>query len=71
VYKGYLRRIAKSHDLLEKHQLVSALLKNVTNNLQYHCVKISHSTIVNATIIHAPVSTKNKDKTRDPDMHQA
>jgi hypothetical protein len=31
---------------------------------------VSFGTIVNASIIQAPSSTRNKDKTRDPDMHQ-
>jgi transposase, IS5 family len=33
-------------------------------------IKIGTGTIVDATIISAPPSTKNKDKRRDPDMHQ-
>jgi len=33
-------------------------------------LKVNRGTIVDATIIDAPSSTKNKDKTRDPDMHQ-
>jgi IS5 family transposase len=31
---------------------------------------IFKGTMVDATIIHAPSSTKNKDKLRDPDIHQ-
>lgn len=31
---------------------------------------LRHGTVVNATIIHAPSSTKNKDGKRDPEMHQ-
>jgi IS5 family transposase len=30
---------------------------------------LRHRTIVDATIIHAPSSTKNKERKRDPEMH--
>jgi IS5 family transposase len=33
-------------------------------------MKVSTGTIVDATIINAPSSTKNQDKARDPEMHQ-
>jgi IS5 family transposase len=33
-------------------------------------LKLSSGTIVDATIIHAPSSTKNEEKARDPEMHQ-
>ena len=33
-------------------------------------IRISTGTIVDATIIHAPSSTKNEKKERDPEMHQ-
>ena len=33
-------------------------------------MKVSKGTIVDATIINAPSSTKNRDKARDPEMHQ-
>jgi IS5 family transposase len=33
-------------------------------------MRLSTGTIVDATIINAPSSTKNKDKQRDPEMHQ-
>jgi IS5 family transposase len=33
-------------------------------------LKVNRGTIVDATIIDAPTSTKNKDKARDPDMHK-
>ena len=34
-------------------------------------MRITTGTIVDATIIHAPSSTKNRDQSRDPEMHQA
>jgi IS5 family transposase len=38
--------------------------------LQENGLKVSTGTIVDATIIDTPNSTKNKDKAREPDMHQ-
>jgi IS5 family transposase len=38
--------------------------------LERQGIQIGTGTIVDATIISAPPSTKNKDKRRDPDMHQ-
>jgi IS5 family transposase len=35
-----------------------------------HCMKLSEGTIVDATIIPAAESTKNKQRQRDPAMHQ-
>jgi transposase, IS5 family len=56
--------------LLEKHDLGRAML-NVVNEYLAQCgVRISTGTIVDATIIHAPSSTKNDAGQRDPEMHQ-
>jgi len=38
--------------------------------LQSQGVRITTGTIVDATIIHAPSSTKNREQRRDPEMHQ-
>jgi IS5 family transposase len=38
--------------------------------LQASAMKVGTGTIVDATIISAPSSTKNKQKQRDPEMHQ-
>lgn len=38
--------------------------------LEKHGMKLSQGTIVDATIIAVPPSTKNKSKARNPDMHQ-
>ena len=62
--------ICKFRHLLEKHQLGKKLFKEVGRYLQTQGLKIANGTIVDATIINAPTSTKNKDKQRDPDMHQ-
>ena len=56
--------------LLEKHSLGEALFAEVGAVLQTHGMKIGTGTIVDATLISAPSSTKNADKARDPEMHQ-
>ena len=56
--------------LLNKHQLGDALFAQVGAVVQNKGFKLNTGTIVDATIIGAPRSTKNADKARDPDMHQ-
>ncbi len=56
--------------LLEQHQLGTAMFGKVGELLQANGMKVSGGTIVDATIIEAPSSTKNSDGTRDPEMHQ-
>ncbi len=56
--------------LLEQHQLGTAMFAKVGDLLQANGMKISGGTIVDATIVEAPSSTKNSDGTRDPEMHQ-
>jgi transposase, IS5 family len=56
--------------LLERHQLCGALLDAVNHYLEDRGIRIGTGTIVDATIIHAPSSTKNATGTRDPAMHQ-
>jgi IS5 family transposase len=46
------------------------LFAKVGEVLQAHGLKVGTGTIVDATIISAPSSTKNADKQRDPEMHQ-
>lgn len=62
--------ICKFRHLLERHALGEKLFGAVAKHLQEKGIKIANGTIVDATIISAPPSTKNKDKARDPDMHQ-
>jgi transposase, IS5 family len=62
--------VCKFRHLLERHDLGTRLFERVTLHLQARGLKISTGTIVDATIISAPSSTKNKTKERDPDMHQ-
>jgi IS5 family transposase len=62
--------LLKFRRLLEKHRLGEALFAKVGAVLQAHGLKVGTGTIVDATIIGAPSSTKNADKQRDPQMHQ-
>jgi len=56
--------------LLERHQLGEQLFAAVGQVLQSRGLKVGSGTIVDATLISAPSSTKNTDKARDPEMHQ-
>jgi IS5 family transposase len=56
--------------LLEQHEIGLALFAKVGELLLANGLKLSGGTIVDATIIAAPSSTKNEDKARDPEMHQ-
>ncbi|MGH8190799.1 MAG: IS5 family transposase [Rhodanobacteraceae bacterium] len=56
--------------LLERHGLAEQILAEVNQYLVKHGMKLSRGTIVDATIIAAAPSTKNKAKARDPEMHQ-
>ena len=62
--------LLKFRRLLEKHDLGAALFAKVGEVLQASGLKVGTGTIVDATIIGAPSSTKNADKARDPEMHQ-
>jgi len=56
--------------LLEKHQLTERLLTQINAHLCELGLLVGKGTIVDATIIDAPSSTKNAKKKRDPQMHQ-
>src|SRR5216683_1058842 len=56
--------------LLEQHELGGAMLNAVNQYLESRGIRITTGTIVDATIIHAPSSTKNRSGERDPEMHQ-
>ena len=56
--------------LLEEHDLGAAMFAKVGELLLSNGLKLSGGTIVDATIIAAPSSTKNQDKARDTEMHQ-
>ena len=55
---------------LESHELSQALFAEVSAMLEERGLLMRQGTIVDATIIAAPSSTKNKRKARDPEMHQ-
>ena len=62
--------ICKFRHLLEVHRLGEQLFALIRTYLAEQGLQISRGTIVNATIISAPSSTKNRQKERDPEMHQ-
>src|SRR6516162_10810572 len=62
--------VCRFRHLLEAHDLGSRLFEEVHRYLEAKGLKIARGTIVDATIISAPSSTKNAAKARDPDMHQ-
>src|SRR5271156_5020276 len=51
--------------LLEEHDLCAQMLDTVNLYLESRGIRITTGTIVDATIIHAPSSTKNENKERD------
>lgn len=56
--------------LLEKHELTAGILGVINGYLGDRGLSLRQGTIVDATLINAPNSTKNKDGKRDPGMHQ-
>jgi len=62
--------VLRFRHLLEKHDLGGAMLDAVNQHLAAKGSRIETGTIVDATIIHAPSSTKNEKKQRDPAMRQ-
>jgi len=62
--------ILQFRHLLEKHDLGGAMLQAVNEYLESRDIRITTGTIVDATILHAPSSTKNRSGERDPEMHQ-
>ncbi len=62
--------VCRFRHLLEKHDLCGLMLDAVNVHLEAKGIKIATGTIVDATIIHAPSSTKNSTGERDPEMHQ-
>jgi len=62
--------ICNFRHLMERNNLGDELFRLVNVYLSENGMKLHRGTIVDATIINAPSSTKNRDKKRDPDMHQ-
>lgn len=74
--EGAMRRlpdestILRFRHLLEKHNLGDAILATVNAILQRQGMLLKTGTVVDATLIAAPSSTKNGSGERDPEMHQ-
>ena len=62
--------ILRFRHMLEKHDLGGLMLYAVNLHLEAKGIKIATGTIVDATILHAPSSTRNASGKRDPEMHQ-
>lgn len=62
--------LLKFRHLLEAHKLTQAILEEVNAHLGERHLLMREGTLIDATIIAAPPSTKNAHKQRDPEMHQ-
>ena len=62
--------ILRFRHLLEKHELSAKILSTINAILANHGLLLKAGTVVDATLIAAPSSTKNKSGERDPEMHQ-
>jgi len=62
--------VCKFRHLLEAHNLGDQLFALIAEYLEENGLKVSTGTIVDASIIDAPSSTKNRDGKRDAEMHQ-
>ena len=56
--------------LLEKHDLGQPIFETVKAHLKQRGMAMKQGTIIDASLISAPSSTKNKTGERDPEMHQ-
>ena len=63
--------ILRFRHLLEHHKLAEQILVTVNALLQAKGLQLKAGTVVDATLIAAPTSTKNEGKARDPEMHQS
>lgn len=62
--------LLKFRHLLEEHHIGEKIFEDVTSHLEKAGLIMHGGSIVDATIIAAPSSTKNKEGQRDPEMHQ-
>jgi IS5 family transposase len=62
--------LLKFRRLLEEHKLTQAIFQAINEHLGARGLLLREGSVVDATIIAAPSSTKNKTGTRDPEMHQ-
>lgn len=63
--------LLKFRRLLETHGLTRKIFDTINAHLAEKGLMMREGTIVDATLIAAPPSTKNRDQARDPEMHQA
>ena len=56
--------------LLDTHDLGEGLFEEINGHLESRGLRLQEGTIVDASIIEAPSSTKNRAGVRDPEMHQ-
>jgi IS5 family transposase len=63
--------LLKFRRLLEKNELTPKIFETINGHLAAQGLMMREGTIVDATLIAASPSTKNKDKKRDPEMHQS
>jgi IS5 family transposase len=63
--------LLKFRRLIETHDLSRLIFETIRDHLAREGLLLREGTIVDATLIAAPPSTKNRDRARDPDMHQA
>ncbi|MDR3168669.1 MAG: IS5 family transposase [Candidatus Peribacteria bacterium] len=61
--------VCRFRKLLNDNELQKIIFDLINQKLEKHGLSCTQGTIVDATIINAPTSTKNKKKTRDPEMH--
>jgi len=62
--------LLKFRRLLEKNNLCEAIFETINTHLEERGLLMREGTLIDATIINAPSSTKNQEKKRDPEMHQ-
>lgn len=62
--------ILRFRHLLERHELTEQIFTAIRGLLEAKQLLLKSGTIVDATIVSAPSSTKNAPQTRDPEMHQ-
>jgi IS5 family transposase len=62
--------ILRFRHLLDKHNLAQAFFETVNAMLKARGLMLNSGTVIDATIIAAPSSTKNSSGKRDPEMHQ-
>jgi IS5 family transposase len=62
--------LLKFRHLLERHDLTKAIFAEVNALLTERGLLLREGSLVDATIMHAPPSTKNQAKARNPEMHR-